>query len=165
MRVLMDNGTPRGVARALIGHVVEEARSRGWDAARGMALALHDTRRALVAAYVPAAMASRADPIEELRNQERSRVRGLSPSGTRRSDTKATRRCSGGRTREHFPEEAEARAPRALALPAQRAKRCRRPSLSRVNRIPLLGPGILSDRAPSASQRATADTLIWQRTP
>lgn len=31
MRVLFDNGTPRGVAAALIGHVVEEARSRGWD--------------------------------------------------------------------------------------------------------------------------------------
>jgi hypothetical protein len=32
MRILMDNGTPRGVAKALIGQVVEEARSRGWDA-------------------------------------------------------------------------------------------------------------------------------------
>ena len=32
MRVLMDNGTPRGVATALIDHSVEEARSRGWDA-------------------------------------------------------------------------------------------------------------------------------------
>jgi hypothetical protein len=31
MRVLLDNGTPRGVARALTGHVVEEARRRGWD--------------------------------------------------------------------------------------------------------------------------------------
>lgn len=32
MRVLFDNGTPRGVATALTAHVVEEARARGWDA-------------------------------------------------------------------------------------------------------------------------------------
>jgi hypothetical protein len=32
MRILFDNGTPRGVARGLRGHVVEEARARGWDA-------------------------------------------------------------------------------------------------------------------------------------
>jgi hypothetical protein len=32
MRVLFDNGTPRGVAACLSGHTVEEARSRGWDA-------------------------------------------------------------------------------------------------------------------------------------
>jgi hypothetical protein len=31
MRVLFDNGTPRGVAAALSGHIVEEARARGWD--------------------------------------------------------------------------------------------------------------------------------------
>jgi hypothetical protein len=31
MRVLFDNGTPRGVAAALLAHIVEEARSRGWD--------------------------------------------------------------------------------------------------------------------------------------
>jgi len=31
MRILFDNGTPRGVASALGGHVVEEARLRGWD--------------------------------------------------------------------------------------------------------------------------------------
>jgi hypothetical protein len=31
MRVLFDNGTPRGIASALPGHIVEEARSRGWD--------------------------------------------------------------------------------------------------------------------------------------
>jgi len=34
MRVLFDNGTPRGVAAALLGHSVEEARSRGWDTLR-----------------------------------------------------------------------------------------------------------------------------------
>jgi hypothetical protein len=34
MRVLFDNGTPRGVAAALSGHVVEEARARGWDRLR-----------------------------------------------------------------------------------------------------------------------------------
>lgn len=34
MRILFDNGTPRGVASALAGHVVEEARSHGWDALR-----------------------------------------------------------------------------------------------------------------------------------
>ena len=34
MRVLFDNGTPRGVAAALSNHVVEEARSRGWDTLR-----------------------------------------------------------------------------------------------------------------------------------
>ena len=32
MRILFDNGTPRGVAAALTAHIVEEARSRGWDA-------------------------------------------------------------------------------------------------------------------------------------
>ena len=31
MRILFDNGTPRGVAGALTGHTVEEARSHGWD--------------------------------------------------------------------------------------------------------------------------------------
>lgn len=31
MRVLFDNGTPRGVAPALVGHVVEEARAFAWD--------------------------------------------------------------------------------------------------------------------------------------
>ena len=34
MRVLFDNGTPRGVASALLGHVVEEARLHGWDTLR-----------------------------------------------------------------------------------------------------------------------------------
>jgi len=28
---LFDNGTPRGLARLLIGHSVEEARERGWE--------------------------------------------------------------------------------------------------------------------------------------
>jgi hypothetical protein len=31
MRILFDNGTPRGVAVALPNHIVEEARSHGWD--------------------------------------------------------------------------------------------------------------------------------------
>lgn len=31
MRVLLDNGTPRGVTAALDGQIVEEARARGWD--------------------------------------------------------------------------------------------------------------------------------------
>lgn len=31
MRILFDNGTPRGLASALVGHVVEEARLHGWD--------------------------------------------------------------------------------------------------------------------------------------
>lgn len=31
MRVLFDNGTPRGVASALAEHTVEEARAHGWD--------------------------------------------------------------------------------------------------------------------------------------
>jgi len=31
MQVLLDNGVPRGVASVLKGHVVEEARDRGWD--------------------------------------------------------------------------------------------------------------------------------------
>jgi len=34
MRILFDNGTPRGVAGALTGHTVEEARSHGWDILR-----------------------------------------------------------------------------------------------------------------------------------
>ena len=31
MLVLFDNGTPRGLARFLAGHTVEEARGRGWE--------------------------------------------------------------------------------------------------------------------------------------
>ncbi len=31
MRILFDNGTPRQLRRRLFGHVVEEARERGWD--------------------------------------------------------------------------------------------------------------------------------------
>lgn len=31
MLILFDNGTPRGLARFLIGHSVEEARTRGWE--------------------------------------------------------------------------------------------------------------------------------------
>ena len=34
MRVLFDNGTPRGVTAALKAHVVEEARALGWDTLR-----------------------------------------------------------------------------------------------------------------------------------
>jgi hypothetical protein len=34
MRVLFDNGTPRGVAVALPDHIVEEARARGRDTLR-----------------------------------------------------------------------------------------------------------------------------------
>jgi hypothetical protein len=34
MRILFDNGTPRGVASILQGHTVEEARSLGWDTFR-----------------------------------------------------------------------------------------------------------------------------------
>ncbi len=34
MRVLFDNGVPRGVAAGLGTHVVEEARARGWDTLR-----------------------------------------------------------------------------------------------------------------------------------
>jgi hypothetical protein len=38
MRVLFDNGTPRGVAAGLAEHDVEEARSRGWDTLRNSEL-------------------------------------------------------------------------------------------------------------------------------
>jgi hypothetical protein len=31
MLILFDNGTPRGVARALTHHTVKEARAQGWD--------------------------------------------------------------------------------------------------------------------------------------
>jgi hypothetical protein len=31
MLILFDQGTPRGIARALAGHTVTEARTRGWD--------------------------------------------------------------------------------------------------------------------------------------
>ena len=31
MRVLFDNGVPRGLAAGLSGHHVEEARDHGWD--------------------------------------------------------------------------------------------------------------------------------------
>jgi predicted nuclease of predicted toxin-antitoxin system len=31
MLILLDNAIPRGLARFLTGHAVEEARSRGWE--------------------------------------------------------------------------------------------------------------------------------------
>ena len=31
MLILFDNGTPRGIARELKGHVVRESRDQGWD--------------------------------------------------------------------------------------------------------------------------------------
>jgi predicted nuclease of predicted toxin-antitoxin system len=31
MRILFDNGTPRGLARFLSSHTVEEARAHGWE--------------------------------------------------------------------------------------------------------------------------------------
>lgn len=31
MLILFDNGTPRGLARFLAGHTVEEARAHGWE--------------------------------------------------------------------------------------------------------------------------------------
>jgi|SRR5271170_5956556 len=31
MLILFDNGTPRGLADFLVGHIVEEARSHGWE--------------------------------------------------------------------------------------------------------------------------------------
>jgi hypothetical protein len=34
MRILFDNGTPRGIAKALLGHTIQEARSQGWDTLR-----------------------------------------------------------------------------------------------------------------------------------
>lgn len=34
MRVLLDNGVPRGLAAALRQHVVDEARAHGWDTLR-----------------------------------------------------------------------------------------------------------------------------------
>jgi hypothetical protein len=34
MRVLFDNGTPRGVANGLPEHTVEECRAHGWDTLR-----------------------------------------------------------------------------------------------------------------------------------
>ena len=34
MRILFDNGTPRGVASSLSAHTVEEARAHGWDTLR-----------------------------------------------------------------------------------------------------------------------------------
>lgn len=34
MRILFDNGTPRGLAAALPDHTVEEARAHGWDVLR-----------------------------------------------------------------------------------------------------------------------------------
>ena len=38
MRIVFDNGTPRGIANALVGHTVEEARSHGWDTLRNSEL-------------------------------------------------------------------------------------------------------------------------------
>ena len=34
MRILFDNGTPRGVASGLRGHIVDECRSLRWDTLR-----------------------------------------------------------------------------------------------------------------------------------
>jgi hypothetical protein len=31
MLILFDHGTPRGISRALRGHIVKEARAQGWD--------------------------------------------------------------------------------------------------------------------------------------
>jgi len=31
MLILFDHGTPRGIAPALVGHTVKEARAKGWD--------------------------------------------------------------------------------------------------------------------------------------
>jgi len=31
MLILFDHGTPRGIARALVGHTVTRAKERGWD--------------------------------------------------------------------------------------------------------------------------------------
>jgi len=31
MYILFDHGTPRGISRALQGHIVKEARAQGWD--------------------------------------------------------------------------------------------------------------------------------------
>lgn len=31
MRILLDHGTPRGIARSLGGHTVREAKAQGWD--------------------------------------------------------------------------------------------------------------------------------------
>jgi len=31
MLVLFDNGTPRGIAKALESHIVKETREQGWD--------------------------------------------------------------------------------------------------------------------------------------
>ena len=31
MLILFDNGTPRGLGKFLTGHIVEEARTRGWE--------------------------------------------------------------------------------------------------------------------------------------
>lgn len=38
MRVLFDNGVPRGLAAGLSGHHVEEARDHGWDTLKNGAL-------------------------------------------------------------------------------------------------------------------------------
>jgi hypothetical protein len=31
MLILFDHGTPRGIARSLVGHEVKEAKAQGWD--------------------------------------------------------------------------------------------------------------------------------------
>jgi hypothetical protein len=46
MRILFDHGTPSGIARALAGHQVTEARERGWDRiSNGELLALAEAQR------------------------------------------------------------------------------------------------------------------------
>jgi uncharacterized protein (DUF433 family) len=42
MLILFDNGTPRGLARFLTGHSVEEARTRGWLPAKRLGAYLSD---------------------------------------------------------------------------------------------------------------------------
>jgi len=62
MRVLFDNGTPRGVAGALNDHVVEEARAHGWDTLRNGELLA--TRLPAIAAAVAAATPGSFTEIE-----------------------------------------------------------------------------------------------------
>jgi DNA-binding IclR family transcriptional regulator len=70
MRVLFDNGTPRGVAPALADHEVEEARSRGWDTFRNGEL-LDAAEAALPPPSPP------RHPVASLRSRFRSTDGGL----------------------------------------------------------------------------------------
>lgn len=61
MRILFDNGTPRGTAHGLPGHTVEECRGHGWDTLRNGELL---DAAAAVAAATPGSVTEVEIPVD-----------------------------------------------------------------------------------------------------